>query len=146
MSNEQDPFSDIRGSLGNASGMFGSSEALSHHDQVSGTIDRGGYQLKFSCDHCGSRVVLGISWDEMATVSYRAIPAQWKLINGHLVPNVHCPTPSCREELYPGLTPNECASKVQEAIRQGFYPAQRAQQIGQIAAQQQQAMAGQMRR
>lgn len=141
MSNE-DPFNDIRGSLGSNAGMFGGSDGLSHHDSVRQRPHQHGYVLEFSCDYCGARNQFLILWQPMALIAFGVLPPGYKIHAGHFVPDVQCP--SCREDQYPGVTPGECGKLLQDGARQGLCNIQQLQALGQTAAAQQAQMQAQM--
>ncbi len=139
MANQNDdPFSDVRGTEHGYGSLAGGGVEQHYAAKVEGTND--GIDIKATCDHCGRFNVVSVSWIELAFIMNGALPSQeWVYDRAARVIRPYIGCPGCRNQIEVGLTPDECAKLVKAGVAGQRVSGQQIAQVNQSIAQQRQA-------
>jgi len=78
-------------------------------DRVTTKIAQGGIESTCMCEYCGTKNLIGCSWDEVITGSLAHVPLDWRVdqATGTLYPFVGCANGGCRRPIIVGYAPQE---------------------------------------
>lgn len=113
-----------------AFGALGGAGTNVHYSVQEGATQEGVNYI-VSCDTCGTRNRILVSWQELIIVGNSRVPPGWKYENGRLFPDVGCANTSCQMITSIQLTPDEAAKAVKSAIAARYVNPQHVQQISQ---------------